>query len=277
VLVLEFWRKLISSKLATIGILLIVIFLLAALLAPVLIKYSPTDQDLNKVMMLPDNSHLMGTDELGRDIFSRIMIGARTSLMIGILATFIGGAIGIIIGSISGYWGGKFDIVVMRIMDTMMAFPTILLALLFVTIMGTGLTSAIIAVGLACIPRFAMQVRGSVLTIKKELYIEASYVIGQKHFKVLFKHILPNCIAPIIVQVTLTLGNTILTVSGLGFLGLGAKPGEPEWGAMLSNARSYLTSAPHVAMFPGLAIALTVLGFNLLGDGLRDTLDVRQK
>lgn len=274
---MEFWRKLISSKLATIGILLIVIFLLAALLAPVLIKYSPTDQDLNKVMMLPDNSHLMGTDELGRDIFSRIMIGARTSLMIGILATFIGGAIGIIIGSISGYWGGKFDIVVMRIMDTMMAFPTILLALLFVTIMGTGLTSAIIAVGLACIPRFAMQVRGSVLTIKKELYIEASYVIGQKHFKVLFKHILPNCIAPIIVQVTLTLGNTILTVSGLGFLGLGAKPGEPEWGAMLSNARSYLTSAPHVAMFPGLAIALTVLGFNLLGDGLRDTLDVRQK
>jgi ABC-type dipeptide/oligopeptide/nickel transport systems, permease components len=272
-----FWRRLFLSKLALLGAMCIGAFLLAALLAPILANYDPTQQNLQLVMALPDTHHPMGTDELGRDIFSRVLMGARTSLFIGVVSTLIGGLTGIIIGAVAGYCGGKIDIVVMRVMDTMMAFPTILLALLFVTILGVGLNSAIIAVGIASIPRFAMQVRGSVLSVKQEQFIEAAYVLGQNHFKVLFKHILPNCVAPIIVQVTLTIGNAILTVSGLGFLGLGAKPGEAEWGAMLSNARAYLSSAPHVAMFPGLAIAFTVLGFNLLGDGLRDTLDVRQK
>lgn len=273
---MRFWRRFILNKLAMTGLLFIILFLLAALIAPLLVSYDPSVQNLTMVLATPDSGHIMGTDELGRDIFSRVMMGARTSLMIGVLSTLIGGVIGIIIGAVSGYWGGKLDMVVMRVMDTIMAFPTILLALLLVTILGTGLNSAIVAVGVASIPRFAMQVRGSVLSIKQEQYIEAAYVLGQKPFLVLCRHILPNCMAPIIVQITLTIGNSILTVSGLGFLGLGAKPGEAEWGAMLSNARSFLNSAPHVAMFPGIAIALTVLGFNLLGDGLRDTMDVRQ-
>ena len=273
---MRFWHRFILNKLAMTGLLFIILFLLAALIAPLLVSYDPSVQNLNLVLATPDSGHVMGTDELGRDIFSRVMMGARTSLMIGVLSTLIGGFVGIFIGAVSGYWGGKLDMVVMRVMDTIMAFPTILLALLLVTILGTGLNSAIVAVGVASIPRFAMQVRGSVLSIKQEQYIEAAYVLGQKPFLVLCRHILPNCMAPIIVQITLTIGNSILTVSGLGFLGLGAKPGEAEWGAMLSNARSFLNSAPHVAMFPGIAIALTVLGFNLLGDGLRDTMDVRQ-
>lgn len=273
---MRFWHRFILNKLAMTGLLFIVLFLLAALIAPLLVSYDPSVQNLNMVLSTPDSGHIMGTDELGRDIFSRVMMGARTSLMIGVLSTLIGGFTGIVIGAVSGYWGGKLDMAVMRVMDTIMAFPTILLALLLVTILGTGLNSAIVAVGVASIPRFAMQVRGSVLSIKQEQYVEAAYVLGQKPFLVLCRHILPNCMAPIIVQITLTIGNSILTVSGLGFLGLGAKPGEAEWGAMLSNARSFLNSAPHVAMFPGIAIALTVLGFNLLGDGLRDTMDVRQ-
>ncbi|MHC1759475.1 MAG: ABC transporter permease [Negativicutes bacterium] len=272
-----FWRRFILNKLAMTGLLFILIFLLAALIAPLLVQYSPTAQNLNQVLATPNSQHLLGTDELGRDIFSRVLMGARTSLMIGVLATLIGGFAGIMIGALSGYCGGKLDMFIMRVMDTMMAFPTILLALLLVTILGTGLNSAIVAVGVASVPRFAMQVRGSVLGIKQEQFIEAAYVLGQKPYLVLCKHILPNCMAPIIVQVTLTIGNSILTVSGLGFLGLGAKPGEAEWGAMLSNARAYLNSAPHAAMFPGIAIALTVMGFNLLGDGLRDTMDVRQE
>ena len=273
---MKLFKKLLENKLSLVGVILIGLFLMFAVFAPVLTSIDPKLQDLSKIMQSPGGVNLMGTDELGRDILSRIIWGARTSLFIGISVVVLGGSLGIFIGVICGYFGGKLDLILMRIMDTLMAFPTILLALLFVTILGTGLRGAVIAVSIATVPRFARVVRGSVLSVKNNEYIEAAYVLGQSSTKILLMHILPNCLAPIIVQTTLTIGNSILTISGLGFLGLGAKPGDAEWGVMLSNARTYLRSAPHVAIFPGLAIAATVLGFNLLGDGLRDVLDVKE-
>jgi len=266
-----------QNKLVVVGGILVTFFVVIALASPLLTRYDPAEQHLDAVLQKPSAKHWLGTDELGRDILSRIIWGARTSLLIGVLVVVIGGTIGVAIGALSGYCGGVLDIVLMRIMDTVMAFPTLLLSLLFVAIIGIGLEGAILSVGLASIPRFSRLTRGSVLSVKEAEYVEAARVIGQSSTKILLKHILPNCLAPIVVLATLTIGNSILVVSGLGFLGLGAKPGEAEWGVMLSNARGFLRSAPHVAMFPGLAIALTVLGFNLLGDGLRDVFDVRQQ
>lgn len=270
-------QKLSRNKLAATGGILVLFFILIAALSPLLSRHDPMEQRLDAVLQKPSGQHWLGTDELGRDILSRIMYGARTSLVIGMLAILIGGTLGVASGAVSGYCGGLFDVVMMRIMDAVMAFPTLLLSLLFVTIIGVGLEGAILSVGLASIPRFSRLARGSVLSVKEEEYVEAARVIGQSPTKILLRHILPNCLAPIVVLATLTIGSSILIVSGLGFLGLGAKPGAAEWGVMLSNARGFLRSAPHVAMFPGLAIALTVLGFNLLGDGLRDVLDVRQQ
>jgi len=273
---MSFWNKLIRNKMALIGMALVFIFIITAMLAPVISDFDPAQQNLRKTLSKPDDVNILGTDELGRDIFSRIISGTRTSLIIGVVVVLIGGIIGITIGAIAGFYGGWLDNIVMRFIDALMAFPTILLALFLVTILGTGLKSAMIAVGLASIPRFARLIRSSVLSIKEKEFVEAARALGQSNLNILLKHILPNCIAPILVQATLSVGNSILTVASLGFLGLGANPGDPEWGAMLSDARAYLTSSPHVATFPGIAIALTVLGFNLLGDGLRDVMDVRQ-
>lgn len=270
-------KKILHNKTALLGLILVTIILIFAVFADLIITHDPTKMDLSSIGAKPSGTHYFGTDELGRDIFSRVILGARTSLLIGVFVVLMGSIAGTIIGTLCGYYGGALDSIVMKIMDIMMAFPTILLALFFITIMGTGLMSAIVGVGLASVPRFARLVRGSVLSIKEKEYVEAARAIGQNNLLIILKHILPNCIGPIIVQATLTMGNSIITVAGLGFLGMGAKPGEPEWGAMLSDARSYLRSTPHIATFPGVAIALTVLGFNLLGDGLRDVLDVRQK
>lgn len=254
-----------------IGVVLIAIF------SPIIITCDPEAINLNQIGLSAKSGHIFGTDDLGRDIFSRVVAGAKTSLLVGLFVTVLSTALGTLIGSISGFIGGKFDNATMKVMDIIMAFPSILLALVFVTIMGTGLYSAMTGVGISNIPRFARLVRGSVLSIKKAEYVEAEYAVGQKPKNILVKHILPNCIAPIIVQATLAIGNAIITVAGLGFLGLGAAPGVAEWGAMLSDARNYLRAMPQIAIYPGSAIAITVLGFNLLGDGLRDVLDVRQE
>ena len=250
---------------------------LIAIFSPIIITCDPEAINLNQIGLSAKPGHIFGTDDLGRDIFSRVVAGAKTSLLVGLFVTVLSTALGTLIGSISGFIGGKIDNVTMKVMDIIMAFPSILLALVFVTIMGTGLYSAMTGVGISNIPRFARLVRGSVLSIKKAEYVEAEYAVGQKPKKILIKHILPNCIAPIIVQATLAIGNAIITVAGLGFLGLGAAPGVAEWGAMLSDARNYLRAMPQIAIYPGSAIAITVLGFNLLGDGLRDVLDVRQE
>ncbi len=273
---MKFLKRLFSNKLAVIGLALISIFLIMAAFAPIIATHDYAIMDLYNVLALPSAEHIMGTDEMGRDIFSGVVYGARTSVLIGVSVLLFGGLAGTIIGILAGFFGGKIDMILMRIIDTLMAFPSILLALFMIAIVGSGLKGAIVAVSIATVPRFARIVRSSVLKAKKNEYVDACEVLGQSRAKILFFHILPNGMAPIIVQATLTFSEAILIISGLGFLGLGADPMSAEWGAMLSNARTYLMTKPHIAIFPGIAIAITVLGFNLLGDGLRDTLDVKE-
>lgn len=268
-------RKLLSNKLAVLGSLFILLFLLCAVFAPRLAVQDYSVQELMNTKAPPSAEHYFGTDDLGRDIFSGVVYGSRTSLLIGFCVLVLGGGIGTLLGVLAGYLGGWVETVLMRTMDSIMAFPAILLALIFVSILGSGLKSAIIAVSIAQIPRFTRIVRSCVVKGKNNEYVAAAQVLGQSQLKILLLHILPNGMAPIIIQASLSFGQSLLIVSGLGFLGVGADPLSAEWGAMLSSARTYLMTAPHLAVFPGLAIAITVLGFNLLGDGLRDALDTR--
>lgn len=223
----------------------------------------------------PIRWYALGTDEQGRDLLSRLIHGAWISLFIGLISVFIGVAVGVPIGAISGFYGGATDLVVQRLVDTMLAFPGILLAIVLVATLGTGLTNVMIAVGIASIPIYARLVRGSVLSAREREYVEAARALGLGRLPTLFKHVLPNVMAPIIVQSSLQMAVAILFAAGLGFLGLGARPPEPEWGLMLARGREYLAVAPHVATLPGLAIVFVVLGFNLVGDALRDALDPR--
>ncbi len=223
----------------------------------------------------PVRFHLLGTDEQGRDLFSRLVHGAWISLFIGLISVAIGIGVGVPVGALSGYFGGVTDLIIQRIIDTMLAFPGILLAIVLVATFGTGLSNLMIAVGIASIPIYARIVRGSVLSVRKREFVEAAAALGKPRLKILFSHVIPNVLSPIIVQSSLQMAIAILFAAGLGFLGLGAKPPQPEWGLMLARGREYLAVAPHVATFPGLAIILVVLGFNLLGDGLRDALDPR--
>ena len=217
--------------------------------------------------------HLLGTDEQGRDLFSRLVHGAWISLFIGLISVGIGVSVGVPFGAISGFLGGATDMVAQRLVDMLLAFPGILLAIVLVATFGTGLTNVMIAVGIASIPIYARLVRGSVLSVKNREYVEAARAMGKRGMPILFRHVLPNAIAPVIVQSSLQMAVAILFAAGLGFLGLGARPPQPEWGLMLARGREYLAVAPHVATFPGLAIVAVVLGFNLVGDALRDALD----
>ena len=223
----------------------------------------------------PVRFHLLGTDEQGRDLFSRLVHGAWISLFIGLISVSIGVGVGVPLGAISGFLGSTFDIVTQRFVDIMLAFPGILLAIVLVATFGTGLTNVMIAVGIASIPIYARLVRGSVLAVKDREYVEAAHALGLRSMPTLFRHVMPNVLAPIIVQSSLQMAVAILFAAGLGFLGLGARPPQPEWGLMLARGREYLAVAPHVATFPGIAIVLVVLGFNLVGDALRDALDPR--
>ncbi len=224
----------------------------------------------------PVRFYLLGTDEQGRDLFSRLVHGAWISLFIGLISVGIGIGIGVPVGALSGYLGGVTDLVVQRIIDTLLAFPGILLAIVLVATFGTGLGNLMIAVGIASIPVYARIVRGSVLAVRKREFVEAAQALGRTPLPILFRHVIPNVMSPIIVQSSLQMAIAILFAAGLGFLGLGARPPQPEWGLMLARGREYLAVAPHVATFPGLAIILVVLGFNLLGDALRDALDPRR-
>jgi ABC-type dipeptide/oligopeptide/nickel transport system permease subunit len=271
------WRRLSRNRAAVFGVGLILAFSLAAILAPFLMPYDPIQQDLEHSLELPSLNHPLGRDELGRDILTRVIYGTRVSLMIGAVAIAIGLAVGVPLGGISGYYGGKIDFVIQRVVDVMLAFPGILLALALVAILGVGLQNVIVAVGVSSIPIYIRLVRGSALSIRDLEYVQAARALGVREYVILGRHVLLNCSAPIIVQSTLSLGTAILVAAGLGFLGLGVQPPTPEWGAMLGTGRTYLFSAPHVATFPGVAIFLAVLGFNLLGDGLRDALDPRLK
>lgn len=267
------WKRLRKNHLAVVGGVLLFLFFVMAVFAPLLAPYDPLSQDLYNRLKPPSLDHPFGTDDFGRDILSRVIYGSRISLRIGLVAVVIALAFGASIGLIAGYWGGAIDQLLMRLMDLLLAFPSILLAIGIVAILGPGLENAMLAVGLVAVPQYARLVRASALSVREMDYVQASRALGAKHSRILLVAVLPNCLAPLIVQTTLGLATAILDAAGLSFLGLGAQPPIPEWGAMLSNGRELIVRAPWVLTFPGMAIFLTVLAFNLFGDGLRDALD----
>ena len=271
------WAKLKRNKAALVGGVLIIIYVLSALLAPVLFSGNPSAPNLINSLEPPSIKDPLGTDELGRSILGRIIYGSRISLVIAVGVVFVGLICGIPLGLVSGYYGGKIDFIIQRATDAMLAFPGVLLALALVAVLGVGIKNTVISIGVSMIPLYIRLVRGCVLSIREEVYVEAARAVGTRDANILLRHILPNVMVPITVQTSLSMGTAILFAAGLGFLGIGVQPPTPEWGAMLGSARSYLFHAPHVATFPGIAIFLAVLSFNLLGDGLRDALDPRFK
>ncbi len=271
------WAKLKRNKAAMLGGILIIMYVLSALLAPVLFTGNPSAPNLMNSLEGPSFKDPLGTDELGRSILGRIIYGSRISLVIAVGVVFVGMICGIPVGLVSGYYGGKIDFMIQRATDTMLAFPGFLLALAMVAVLGVGVRNTVISIGISMIPLYIRLVRGCVLALREEVYVEAARAVGTRDIKILLRHILPNVMVPITVQTSLSMGTAILFAAGLGFLGIGVQPPTPEWGAMLGSARSYIFHAPHVATFPGVAIFLAVLSFNLLGDGLRDALDPRFK
>jgi peptide/nickel transport system permease protein len=271
------WAKLRRNKAALVGGFILLVYLFTALLAPVLFSGSPSAPNLIMSLEGPSAQHLLGTDELGRSILGRIIWGSRVSLMIAVGVVAVGLLVGVPFGLISGYYGGKVDFGIQRVTDMMLAFPGFLLALGLVAVLGVGLNNTVVSIGISMVPIYIRLVRGCVLTVREQVYVEAARAVGTRDFKIILKHILPNVMVPITVQTSLGMGNAILFAAGLGFLGIGVQPPTPEWGAMLGSGRAYLFNAPHVATFPGIAIFLSVLSFNLLGDGLRDALDPRFK
>lgn len=266
-------RKLLRHRSATIGASIIIFFVVVAIFAPLIATHDPRQANIVERLQGGSASHYLGTDKVGRDIFSRIVYGTRISLKVGLVAMTFSVGFGTLFGAIAGYYGGKLDNVIMRVMDIMLAMPSILLAMVIVTILGQSLTNAIIAVSIVYIPQYARILRAAVLKVRELDYVTASKVIGASDRRILFTTVLPNCLAPLIVQATLGIGAAILDAAGLSFLGLGAEIGEPEWGAMLNENRALIRRAPLAVTAPGIAIFLIVLGFNLLGDALRDALD----
>lgn len=270
-------RRLFRNKLAIAGMVIMGVFLLTAIFAPLLAPYDPIKQELIMRRRPPSQEHWFGRDDLGRDILSRIIFGARLSLQVGVLSVGFAIVIGALVGVFTGFLGGWADNIVMRLMDIMLAFPSLLLAIAIVSILGPGLINMLYAIGIVSIPAYARIARASVLAVKEHDYILAARAIGVPPTRLLFRNIVPNCLTPLIVQGTLGIGTAILDAAGLSFLGLGAQPPDPEWGAMLGQGRYSMFTAPHIVIYPGVAIMLTVLGFNLLGDGLRDALDPKLK
>ena len=270
----EFWRKFRMQHVAFGALVFVVLLVLVAVFAPWLVPYDAENFfDYDRLNQGPSAVHWFGVDPLGRDIFSRILMGARISLAAGFLSVVLGAIVGTLLGLLAGFYGGWWDRIVMRISDVLFAFPGVLLALGVVAILGSGMINVIIAVSVFSVPAFARLVRGNTLVLKNLTYIEATRSIGASDRTIMLRHILPGTISAIVVYFTMRLGTSIITAASLSFLGMGAQPPTPEWGAMLNEARADMVNAPHVALFPSLAIFLTVLAFNLLGDGLRDALD----
>ncbi|MGG3573703.1 ABC transporter permease [Bacillus gobiensis] len=270
-------KQFFSNKLALAGTILVAFFVLLAIFAPFIAPYGLNEQIMANRLQPPSGEHWFGTDDFGRDIFSRVVYGARISLWVGFLSVLGSMIVGTLLGVIAGYFGKWIDIIISRIFDIMLAFPSILLAIAVVAILRPSLENALLAIAIINIPTFGRLVRSKVLSVKEEEYVLAARSVGMKHSRILLLHIFPNSLSPIIVQATLAIGTAIIEAAALGFLGLGAKAPAPEWGKMLADARSFLVQAPWTLIFPGIAIMLTVLGFNLMGDGLRDTLDPKMK
>ena len=269
--------RLARNRLALIGMILTTIVVLTALLAPALAPYDPIKLNVPERLKAPSGAHLMGTDHLGRDILSRVIYGARISLEVGVVAVALGTIVGLIAGAIAGYIGKRTDTVIMSLMDAIYAFPAILLALVLVAVFKPSLVTVMTAIAIVRIPIFARTVRGSVLAEREREYVQSARAIGQRELIILARHILPNIVAPLIVVTTTYFASAIVVEASLSFLGLGIPPPAASWGVMLNDGRKFMEMAPWVVIFPGLAISLTVLGFNILGDGLRDVLDPRLK
>jgi len=267
--------RILHYRSAVIGLVIVAIYFIVALFSKSLAPYSPVDQFPKDRMLPPNASYLLGTDEFGRDILSRLMHGATSSLRVSLLSVAIACLAGTTLGMVAGYSGALADIVIMRVMDLLFAFPSILLALFIVTALGPGSGNTILAIAIVYTPIFARVARGPVLDLKTREFVQSALVLGARHSRILLRHILPNLMPPILVQVSLALSWAMLTEAGLSFLGLGTIPPNPSWGSMLSDSRLMMELAPWMAVFPGLAIMFGVLGFNLLGDGLRDYLDPR--
>ncbi len=275
----DIFRRLCRNKTAVIGGIVVIILLLMAIFADVLHDYEGEviKQDVTQRLQSPSAEHWFGTDEMGRDLFARVCYGAKYSLLIGFCAAVVSIAIGLVLGALAGFYGGWIDMIIMRIMDVLLAIPGTLLAIAIMASLGASIGNLVIALSVSGIPGFARIVRSSVLTIKDSEYVEAARAIGATDRIIIFRHVLPNGMAPLIVQATLRIGSVILSAAGLSFLGLGVPAPHPEWGAILSNARSYIRDYSYIALFPGLAIMTTILCLNLLGDGLRDALDPKLK
>lgn len=270
-------KRLKRSPNAWVGGIIVLTLIVVALLAPVIGPEGFDDQDLLRRLKPPSSEHLLGTDSFGRDMMTRLVWGARISLQVGMISVFIGGTVGITMGLIAGYYQGKTDRIIMGVVDVLLAFPGILLAIAIVAALGPGLYNVMIAVGIGRIPRFARLVRGQVLSVREREFVEAAHALGSSDFRIIMRHLLPNVFSPILILASLDIAAAILSASGLSFLGLGAQPPLPDWGGMITSGREYIRTAWWLSTFPGVAIILTVLGFNLLGDGLRDALDPRLK
>ncbi|GME34005.1 MULTISPECIES: glutathione ABC transporter permease GsiD [unclassified Pantoea] len=274
----EFWRRFRHQPVALLAGVFVLILIVLAVIAPWIAPFDAENYfDYDRLNDGPSMMHFFGVDSLGRDIFSRVLVGTRISLIAGFFSVVIGAVIGTLFGLLAGYYEGWWDRITMRICDVLFAFPGILLAIAVVAIMGSGMSNVIVAVAIFSIPAFARLVRGNTLVLKHQTYIESARSIGASDWTILIRHILPGTVSPIVVYFTMRVGTSIITAASLSFLGLGAQPPTPEWGAMLNEARADMVIAPHVAIFPSLAIFFTVLAFNLLGDGLRDALDPKLK
>lgn len=275
--IVEVWRRLSKNRMAVVSLILLLLMFLVAILAPVLAPYGYAEGDPSQLFASPSKEHLLGTDRLGRDILSRLIYGSRQSLQMGLYSTVFAAIAGIIIGAISGYYGGWVDNLMMRLLDIYQGIPMFLLCVTMAAVLGPSLRNAVIAIGISSVPIFARLMRASVLTVGEAEYIEAARSVNSSNVRIIWKEIIPNAISPLIVSITMNMGSAVLAGAGLSFIGLGVEAPIPEWGAMISDARNFLVEHPTLALYPGICVMLTVLAFNLLGDGLRDSLDPRLK
>lgn len=271
----DFVRQFVRHRLAMVGFFIVLLLVVVAAFGRALAPYDPLGMDFGALFAPPSSSHLFGTDEFGRDIFSRVLYGARISLQVAFIAVGISGTAGVLLGLLAGFLGGWIDELVMRFMDVLFAFPAVLLAITIMAILGRGVGNAMIAIAIVYVPIFARVTRGAVIGVRGREYVTAARALGKRPFGIMLRHVLPNAIGPIIVQTSLSLAFAILAEAALSFFGLGTQPPDPSWGRMLSEGRGFLRQAPWMGIFPGLAIMLSVMGFNFLGDGLRDLLDPR--
>lgn len=270
-------KRLYKNKSSILGLVIICIFVLIAVFGPALAPYGPAEIDMENVETSPSAAHICGTDDLGRDILSRLMVGTRYSLGLGLGAVAFGLIFGILLGSIAGFFGGKVETIIMRIFDMVQAIPSILLAIIISAVLGNGFLNTIIALGIGRVTHVGRMIRAQFLSLREQEYVEAAHAMDCSVPRLIFKHILPNAVSPLIVTTTMGIGNCIMSAAQLSYLGLGIQPPTPEWGAMLSGGREFIRYSPHIVLFPGLCIAIVVLAFNLFGDGLRDALDPKLK